>query len=371
MVGGDVAVEQQLALALVAPAAQRAADARLIEDLAARADLDAFLRLAAHQRLTPLLGTRRMEVPGPASPAAEASVARVVLKARRLGAVQEMLAVELLRRLEAGGVPALPLKGALLAKRLYGDVGLRVSGDIDLLVCPEHFPAAREILRNAGMGLTGPREHSAMPRLHDRFVGPHGSPVVELHWRVHWYEDEFSRQLVLGSRVTPGLGRVPRATDDLCALLLFYARDGFAGLRLVADIGAWFDAHGDDVHEPVVDRVVREHPRLAPSLTAAAVVVSGLLGLEPGRLTTAPERRRISRLANPWLRGDHEQIAAEQSLLDLLLTARGDRWAAVRRQLLAPEHLARDGDDTLPVRLEHAFLTSRRYGRALSRPLRG
>lgn len=54
-----------------------------------------------------------------------------------------------------GGVEILPLKGPVLAQLLYGDVALRPSDDLDLLVRPEDFPRAEALLIEAGFEPTG------------------------------------------------------------------------------------------------------------------------------------------------------------------------------------------------------------------------
>jgi hypothetical protein len=58
--------------------------------------------------------------------------------ARRLNAARNLLVARVLGRaldaLGRAGVPVIPLKGVALADSLYGDAGLRVSSDIDLLV---------------------------------------------------------------------------------------------------------------------------------------------------------------------------------------------------------------------------------------------
>jgi hypothetical protein len=63
------------------------------------------------------------------------------------------LSRELIRihdRLSELGIEAMPYKGLALAEMIYGDIALRQSGDIDLLVRPEDFARAREALRDLG-----------------------------------------------------------------------------------------------------------------------------------------------------------------------------------------------------------------------------
>jgi hypothetical protein len=63
------------------------------------------------------------------------------------------LSRELIRihdRLSELGIEAMPYKGLALAEMIYGDIALRQSGDIDLLIRPEDFASAREALRELG-----------------------------------------------------------------------------------------------------------------------------------------------------------------------------------------------------------------------------
>ena len=56
----------------------------------------------------------------------------------------------LLAVLSAAGVPAIPLKGMALAESLYGDLALRVSADLDLLIPPERFADCVPLLESSG-----------------------------------------------------------------------------------------------------------------------------------------------------------------------------------------------------------------------------
>ncbi|MGZ4330333.1 MAG: hypothetical protein ACXVXL_20250 [Solirubrobacteraceae bacterium] len=88
-------------------------------------------------------------------------------------------------------------------------------------------------------------------------------PRVELHWRVHWYEDRFA-----ADALEPAERPVARAplrmlpADGLATLTLIYARDGLSGLRTPADIAAWWDTRcaGEDL-DALIDSIVATIPR--------------------------------------------------------------------------------------------------------------
>ena len=66
--------------------------------------------------------------------------------------------------------------------------------------------------------------------LHVRLLHDAGLPDIELHWRVHWYEAEFGALALARAESGPDGVRRLRTEDDLAALMLYQARDGFAGL---------------------------------------------------------------------------------------------------------------------------------------------
>jgi Uncharacterised nucleotidyltransferase len=86
------------------------------------------------------------------------------------------------------GVPSVVFKGQVLAAAVYGDIGLRQAGDIDILIEPASFGLAKNLLNSAGYKmepvLTKSQE-SAHLRFHCeiQFVADAGR-VVDLHWRL-------------------------------------------------------------------------------------------------------------------------------------------------------------------------------------------
>jgi len=106
-----------------------------------------------------------------------------------------LLAEELLRLLELfrdRGVPALALKGPLLAEWLYGSVSLRPFGDLDILVEPEQARSARALLEEAGYLPDHPGAEAS--GYHWRFSRGDETAVVELHWGFSTREFHFPLQ---------------------------------------------------------------------------------------------------------------------------------------------------------------------------------
>jgi putative nucleotidyltransferase-like protein len=319
---------------------RRAAQGRIAE-LCASVDFDRFTRLLTEQRLLPLAGTRVLEASPQGLPASfEAAVAAARDQARRDSALLEAVTVDLLDRLEQRDIAALPLKGPLLARALYGDPALRASEDVDLLVNPEDLPAAARTVRAAGWTEFAPgREGAGLSGLHRRLAAPRPwLPSVELHWRVHWHETSFSTAMLARSTSPARSPRRPAPVDELASLLLFFARDGFVGLRLAADIAAWWDARGDELAPGAMDGLVAEHPRLGACVAASATVAGELVGLPIEAAFAAPPElgaraRRAVRLTNWTRRGSLQQVAANVTLVDGLLTPRRGLPGFFSRQL--------------------------------------
>ena len=101
--------------------------------------------------------------------------------------MDELLSIA--RGLRARGIDCLPFKGPLLGLLAYEDPATRQSTDLDILVLPSHFVAARDCLVANGYASVkevDPRQEELLIRnQHNmQFVRDDGLLVVELHWRV-------------------------------------------------------------------------------------------------------------------------------------------------------------------------------------------
>jgi hypothetical protein len=343
-------------------------------DLLDRVAWAALLAELSAQRLVPLLGGRILELAGSSAPAVFVDAVRAeTAAAREAGALMELATLRIAAALEASGIANVPLKGPVLARALHGDPGMRFSRDIDVLVARADLWRAAAALEPLGWHLD-PGAHE--PVLHLALAHRSGLPDVELHWRVHWYEAEFAAcALARAQPAADGVRRL-RAEDELATLLLYHARDGFAGLRHPIDAATWWDAHGGDRRDALLAPIAREHPGLMRALSASAGVLDELVGVPAGGLVHVTARpacvvRWAGALANPMMRGKPQQITAEISLVDGLLTPPGQRLSFVRRRVLLdrgelPPTVARR-----PIgiaRAEHVLRVVRRLSLAFVRP---
>ena len=211
-VSGAASPEATLALLLVGTGARRAAARADIEALVERADFERLARRLSVQGLLGLAGSRLEAIAGERLPESfRAAVSRKVQATRRRGAVQAALTLHWTARLEDAGIACLPLKGPLLGERVHGDLGYRSSGDVDLLVERARLWQAEALLHEEGFAPPPDRlSADGLPEWHLTLDDPQGKlPRIELHWRIHWYEQRFSADLLRTQRAA-GHGRSRR-----------------------------------------------------------------------------------------------------------------------------------------------------------------
>lgn len=339
MSGAILSAEDEAALRLCATATRRGDDAAALLRTLERCDADRLEQVLRAQALFALGANRAAKIGRHVLPQRFFERAdQLATNTRRASAVQEAVTRRLCSRIESEGIPCLPVKGPLLAGRVHGDPGLRPSADIDLLVGPDEMERALRVLRE--QGYVGAREERRWnpPDLHLALEHPRGLPPVELHWRLHWYEDRFAGDLLARSHLPADAPRCVEPADEFACLLLFYARDGLAGLRLPADIAAWVDCHPDTLLTPGLNALANKYPELGCALAAAAAAAARVVGIPVTgpRMKPATSRRVALAvgLANWNLRGDTDQVRANISLVDGLLAPAGGTRAFILRQLL-------------------------------------
>jgi hypothetical protein len=374
--------EAELALLLVGTRDRREANAGRLVGLAAAVDQEALAKMLIEQRVLPLAGGRLVRLaPALVTESFQGRVDAALAHARLRAFGFSALTSRVVKSLEGAGIRAVPLKGPTLAAELYGDEALREYADIDVLVALADLDRSAAVVKALGWTHAEGRDVEP-PWLHRSMRHPGDLlPEVELHWRIHWYETEFAAALLQRARVVDGVRRLDRL-DQLAALLLYYARDGFTGLRFPADIAAWWDRHGSPTVPVGLQQLVTQHPALAEpwrTALAAALLVAGLHVevVPPGCLPRAQRSKFAVRLTNWDLRGGTDQIRANVSLIDGLLAPKGGLSDYFGRQLFPP---LRALEGAYPVhgsrlrsggyRALHAGKLLARYGVALWR-LRG
>ncbi|WP_226001625.1 nucleotidyltransferase family protein [Paenibacillus sp. BJ-4] len=222
-----------------------------------------LLRLADHHRVVPLIYLELKKLNHPVIPSQllgslQAQYHRNTLRMLHLQAE----AVRLTKLLMAHGIRVLILKGPALAQQLYGDVSLRTSKDVDLLIAPNDMDEAEHWIREAGyesksgearvLGSWKWKDH------HTSFLHLQKRVEVELHWRLHpdasgepsfdelWNRRQFSEPAGASRRVqsTSADNMTAMATstytlgceDQFMYLSAHGARHGWFRLRWLIDI---------------------------------------------------------------------------------------------------------------------------------------
>ncbi len=310
-----------------------------------------------------LLGVIEADRPAWSAPLVEMLMAR-----RRADLVRTLgqigLAARTLGLLEAQGIRALPLKGAVLAETVYEVESDRPMSDVDVLVL-EDWPRGVESLRGAGFVEVARGDHAWA------FRDPGGSGIVELHRSVVSAPGLFpfdAEGLWARGRAGHGqLRRLPSAEDLLVQIALHAAFQHGLVLSLVQ----WLDFRRVLEREAIdPDRLLalagaaRAEVPLAAALLAAQAVVAAPVPA-PLRLSLPASLRRwlLPRLASPLSLVTPSEPALARVRWELLA---GRRAELLWRTLVLPE--TPEGDDRLPARLAFALGRARRLARPLREP---
>ncbi|NBV25220.1 MAG: hypothetical protein EBS05_25300 [Proteobacteria bacterium] len=149
--------------------------------------------------------------------------------------------VRIAQLFEAAGIPFLSVKGPLLAQALYGDVGSRHAGDLDLLVAPERLADADAVLRAAGCRRSQPdfeltprqwRQYQRIKHEFEYFNDTTGVRI-EVEWRLEGLGClAFDEWLKAGVRQSLGGIELARLPAEPEALYLFVHGAGHEWFRL-------------------------------------------------------------------------------------------------------------------------------------------
>lgn len=153
-------------------------------------DWIALIRLAMRHDVMPLLYRGLQQVCPDSVPKSIFEPLRTRYEAQ--AAQNRRLAEELVRilpRFEDSGIPVMPYKGPALAQRLYGDLSLRESSDLDILIRERDVPRAQELIRSLGYGFVSLKDTDKLaryirtnPDCELQFKRTDGM-LLELHWR--------------------------------------------------------------------------------------------------------------------------------------------------------------------------------------------
>lgn len=244
-----------------------------------------------------------------------------------------------LAALHEGGVPAILLKGAYLARHAYPDAALRPMGDIDLLLPASRMRDGRDALERVGYTLRDPEEWRAweMHREH-RHPPPlarEGCLSIELHDVIEPTHQPFSLPLHdVWSRAAPvdsqpGSALALSPEDLLLHLATHMGRSHLLGSSLVrvCDVAFWsvqFGATAD--WDAVMNRARQFGMRrfVYTALELARRSLGASIPEEPRRVLHSAEDDAVIEHALALL-AEHRTIMSGS-----LSLTRPDRWAPLR-----------------------------------------
>jgi len=341
-----------------APHAPAAAPGRRLDDATEGVDWVEFEALATRHAAAPLVHHALAAL----TPACVPMALRTRLRRQaQLNALRNRGLVEDLARITAAfstaGLPLVTYKGPVLAQQLYGDIGMRVCSDLDLLTDLASVDRAMSVMQALGYRFTPLRGQHALqtPAANLRhwhccnFVGDSRRLHVDLHVRFA------PRHFPVAADLSSYAGRLAHCNvgdhafacfgdEDLLVLLATHAAKDLMWRRLT-----WFSELALLVHRMPAAALQRayaaaERMGCRHTVLMALMLVQRLYGLPdslpwPG---TAAERARLEPLAQATVQRLLGPVVAEPHRLRVhfvihpaLRERRQDRWASYAAGLRA------------------------------------
>jgi hypothetical protein len=250
---GALAPELRLMLACATQDVVRSKAEEIEAFLAQSLDWELFLRCAIQHRVYPLVYKTLSNIPNPLIPATILAALRGKYRENALQALR--MAGETARvvgSLKENDVRTVVIKGLPLAQLLYGDVTLRPSHDVDLLVWPDNLAVAGLILEKQGYRRIYPKMPltSRLMRFlikkdhHFSYCHEQTGLLLELHWRLDHCgvelplpEQKNLTTVKLAGKEMPVLA----AEEEFLSLVLHGAGHSWFRLRWLCDIGKFLE----------------------------------------------------------------------------------------------------------------------------------
>ena len=159
--------------------------------------------------------------------------------------------------LNAAGLEVVPYKGPALAEALYGDIALRASGDLDLLIRRADLSRVRETVRELGYVAHWPfspaEERAFLESGYECvFDGPAGPHLLEVQWELQprFYAVDFDIDGLFSRAVTIRVAgrqlRAPSAEDLMIVLSVHASKHVWGRLIWLCDIARVLNLRGLD-----------------------------------------------------------------------------------------------------------------------------
>jgi len=326
--------------------------ARIRELLASPVRWHALFSLAEHHGVQPILAQSLSSL-GHQVPAE----ALVTLKQNYQANLHKalLLSTELVRiagRLSQAGIEFIPYKGLALAETVYGDIALRQSGDIDLLIHATDLKRVRNSVADLGytphVMLSEDEEEAYLKSGYEcAFDGAAGRNLLEVQWAIQpqFYAVDLDFEGLFGRAQTAkvaGLDVKSLAAEDLFVVLALHAAKHVWGrLIWLCDLARisnlptlnW-NRIGDQAWELGIVRILRVTLLLAQRLLGAALPASAAESL-PEDSTAGTLAREVEGYISSEKIYDVESLAYFRLMLRLR-ERRIDQVRFVSRLILTP-----------------------------------
>ena len=254
----------------------RQAEGARLEEYAAKADWERFVRLVRRHRIEALAwhALQVLGLPADVGGKLAADARRIAEQGLRSAAESAVLR----DRLRATGIDCLFVKGLTLGKLAYVNPFVKMGWDIDLLVDPTTVEAVADVLRSLGYELLLPAKAADLGRWHGKrkesVWRKSGGTIVELHSRLA-DNDRLIPLINVGSprqtvEVAPGIALPTLRTDELFAYLCVHgASSAWFRLKWISDLAGFLS--GCD--EAEIDRLYRRSQQLGAGRAAAQALI--------------------------------------------------------------------------------------------------
>ena len=284
-----LAIRQLVSLCLDPAGTPRPADPESWEEL---------VSLALYHGVAAFLGLKlnNLGVPQPVRARLRALYLTNLVRNQEMKAEQE----KVLAALSNQAIPACPLKGAHLSESLYGDIGVRQVGDIDVLIRPQDLEKADHVLAELGYvrGLSDELAHfrRSQELIYRKPASQDRSFYLDVHQRLLPYvrQDPLAESVWASGMTKENL---------LLYLCLNQVAHRFARLMYVLDIKVLLDRTAEGLDWNLIVSLAREL-EFTPGVYYSLESVCELAGARiPGSVLAALRPDRFDRRLARWVLG--------------------------------------------------------------------
>jgi hypothetical protein len=165
------------------------------KNLTAHTDPSKLLQALKNHRLYPSFYKRWKNIHTDSLPSSQwqqfSSSLKQITEYNRLQMLQKATTLlKIIAAFKKNQIPTITLKGPALAQQLYGDVAMKASLDLDILIPQSYFSTAAETLKSIGFiadvpySLTPRQELYLLNNFH-HYAFTNGSTSVEMHWQLN------------------------------------------------------------------------------------------------------------------------------------------------------------------------------------------